>query len=418
MIAVFLKKISHITFLTILTIVVPGHYYNSFSQPVHEYSYRHPESKGFLVSIDELINIQEKAKSNIEPYNTNVEVFIHYIDSLMGASESWDKMEGEIIIGSGSSSEPVQLSSAGSKLVYGAAIAWALTGNEKYAAHARKMIIDLSETFGYRDKNKEAFHWGAQGILNLARGGTPYLYAADLLEDWQGWTKDDKEKFQIWLRDEMYPKVAWASRVRKNNWGVAGSFSAAAIAFYLFDHPDWILSEQEPVQAGLSPEDAYESHNMYQLGRLSTSMEWKMDAKQSLWGILPNGAIPEEIRRGNDDIAGDHLASSGSGTTYTMSYIEHLTAHAEFLRRRGDTSLYDNQSEDGSGSLLQAYLFVIDNNVKSHCFTGDRRNALYIAFSYYKNPAILESLIKCGESDISGQRLALYGRLTHPVELR
>jgi hypothetical protein len=123
--------------------------------------------------------------------------------------------------------------------------------------------------------------------------------------------------------------VAWASRFRKNNWGVAGSFSVAAIAYYLMDHPDWELEEVSPYYQGsssikkctrpheiersnidttnllkLSPQNAFDSHNAYQLGRQSTSFEWKLDAKASTWGILPNGAIPEEIRRGNDPIDG------------------------------------------------------------------------------------------------------------------
>ncbi len=149
--------------------------------------------------------------------------------------------------------------------------------------------------------------------------------------------------------------MAWASRTRKNNWGVAGSFSAALIAFYLTDHQDWKLEELSPVNQKLSPDEAYESHNAYQIGRFSTSDEWKMDAKVSLWGILPNGAIPEEIRRGDDPIDGDYLPSDGSGTHYTMTHIEHLTAHAEFLLRRGDSSLYDHVANDGSGSLLQEY---------------------------------------------------------------
>ena len=142
-----------------------------------------------------------------------------------------------------------------------------------------------------------------------------------------------------------------------------------------------------------------------------------MDAKHSLWGILSNGAIPEEIRRGNDPIDGDHLDSKGSGTNYTMTHIEHLTAHAEFLLRRGDNSLYNNIADDGSGSLLKAYMFVINNPAKSHCFTSDRINALYMAYHYYKNPALLRSLQDCGPGNISGQRLALFGRLTHPLNI-
>jgi len=280
---------------------------------------------------------------------------------------------------------------------------------------AKNLILDLTSTYNYRNEEEKKFHWGAQGILNLARGGTPYIYAADLLEGWGKWTAADKLKYQVWLRDVMYSKVAWASRYRKNNWGTAGSFSAALIAYYLMDQPEWRLEEISPKAQKLSPKEAFAAHNAYQLGRKRTTKNWKLDAKVDLWGILPNGAIPEEIRRGNDPINGDHLPSDGSGTHYTMTYIEHLTAHAEFLSRLGDNSIYENIEKDGSGSLLKAYLFVINNPKGSHCFTPNRINALYMAYNYYKHPAMLRSLKNCGPGNISGQRLALFGRLTHPL---
>jgi hypothetical protein len=326
-------------------------------------------------------------------------------------------LEGEVVIFDRSASDPLQLSSLGGKLAYGTALAWHLTGDEKYAELCRQQILNLSKTYGFRNAEEKKFNWGAQGILNLARGGTPYIYAAVLLEEWKGWSANDKLIYQLWLCDEMYPKVAWASRVRKNNWGVAGSFSAALIAWYLADHKDWKLQEISPKKIKLSPQEAFLAHNNCQIKRLSTAREAKMDAKATLWGILPNGAIPEEIRRGDDPIDGTHLPSSGSGTKYTMTSIEHLTAHAEFLHQLGDNTLYDHVANDGSGSLLQAYLFVIDNPIKSHCFSRDRMNALYMAYHYYRHPAMLKSIQECGPGSISGQRLALYGRLTHPVKL-
>ncbi len=369
--------------------------------------------KGFLISVDELDEIRMKAKSRIEPYYSNVIDFLGYIDSVLEESKNWSPLTGEVVVHGRSSRDPVQLSSQGGKLVYGLAIAWHLTKNTGYAEHCRRLILDLTDTFGYRNQEETQFHWGAQGILNLARGGTPYIYAADLLEGWEGWSQDDKLRYQRWLRDVQYPKVAWASRFRKNNWGVAGSFSASAIAYYLMDQPNWVLEEFEPRKVKLSPKEAYNVHNMLQIQRQNTSDEWKMDAKTFLWGIQPNGAIPEEIRRGNDPVDSDYLPSEGSGTHYSMTYIEHLTAHAEFLHRRGDNSIYENIESDGSGSLLRAYLFLIDNPLGSHCFTANRRNALYMAYSYYKHPALLQSIKVCGKSTIAGQRLALFGRLTH-----
>ena len=375
------------------------------------------EATGVLVSPKELSEIRKLAAEGVEPHQTNVTEFLKFIDTLMAASASWDELSGEVVVVGRSSQNPVQISSSGGKLAYGTALAWHLTGDPKYASKSRSVILDLTDTYGYRNAEEESFHWGAQGILNLSRGGTPYIYAADLLEGWEGWSAEDRLSYQVWLRDVMYPKVAWASRFRKNNWGVAGSFSAALIAWYLMDHPDWKLEELSPVELSLSPKEAFDAHNQYQIHRMKTTEEWKMDAKVDIWGILPHGGIPEEIRRGDDPIDGDHLPSDGSGTHYTMTHIEHLTAHAEFLRRLGDTSIYDNIEADGSGSLLQAYLFVIDNPIKSHCFTSARRNALYLAYDYYKHPALLRSLRECGPSNIEGQRMALFGRLTHPLNL-
>jgi hypothetical protein len=224
---------------------------------------------------------------------------------------------------------------------------------------------------------------------------------------------------------------------------VAGSFSSAMIAWYLRDQPDWLLEEVSPYMRPqsevsdytnppdrnrltldpenilrLTPREAFESHNAYQLGRMQTTREWRMDGASHIWGIQKNGAIPDEIRRGPDPVDGDYLPSEGPGTHYTMTHIEHLTAHAEFLRRRGDHSIFDHVAADGSGSLLQAYRFVMDNPLGSHCLTNDRRNALYMAYNYYRHPALLRSMEACGESNIEGQRLALYGRLTHPVMIR
>ncbi|WP_154857534.1 alginate lyase family protein [Cyclobacterium xiamenense] len=370
---------------------------------------------GVLVSPVELAEIKAKADQGLEPYRQNLQEFLSFIDSLMATSSEWQDLSGEVIVYERSSSSPIQLSSIGAKLVYGTALAWHLTGGEKYAQKSRSLILDLTDTYGYRNDAEPRFHWGAQGILNLARGGTPYMYAADLLEPWSGWSREDKLSYQRWLRDVMYPKVAWASRWRKNNWGVAGSFSAALIAWYLMEHPHWKLEEISPKPRTLSPGEAFDAHNRYQIGRLLTTDEWKMDGKVALWGILPNGAIPEEIRRGDDPIDGDHLATDGSGTHYTMTFIEHLTAHAAFLHRQGDNRLFDHVAADGSGSLLQAYLFVIDNPIRSHCFTPNRINALYLAYDYYRHPAMLNALDTCGPGNISGQRLALFAKLTRPV---
>ena len=130
---------------------------------------------GVLVSVEELLDIQYQSAMGQEPHATNVAEFIEFVDRLNESSRGWPELSGEVVVRSPSSSDPIQLSADGGRLVYGLAIAWHLTGNEQYAWRAREMILDLTDTHGYRDHLAREFRFGAQGILNLARGGTPYI---------------------------------------------------------------------------------------------------------------------------------------------------------------------------------------------------------------------------------------------------
>lgn len=375
-----------------------------------------PGSRGYLTTPEELRDIARKAKEGIEPYRKNVADLLEFV----GEPDHWPhgELSGEVTVRGGSSSKPEQLSDDAAKLVYGKAIAYHLTDDERFAASAREHILDFTDT---TFPLSGTWNDGNQIILNLARGGTPYIYAADLLEPWEGWSESDKRDYQRWLGEHVYPLVSWTSRVRKNNWGTAGSLAAAAIADYLHD-ADWTLREQQPVQTQMSPAEAYRVHNALQVGRQSGDVAWKMDAKTpeahglDLWGILPSGGIPEEIRRGDNAVDAPAFSDSDKGTSYTQSYIEHLTAHAEMLRRRGDSSLYDMVFDDGSGSLLQAYRYVLDNPHGSHPFSDVHISALYIAHRYYQHPGLRRSLEAQGPGDIEGHRLALFGRLTHDFD--
>ena len=318
-----------------------------------------------------------------------------------------------------------------------------------YAQSAKEKILDLTDTYGYVTKNGSSVHeWNAsnQAILNLARGGIPYIYAADLLDGY--FTPTEKKKFQIWLKEEVYPKVSWASRVRKNNWGVAGSCTASIIADYLSDSGIMLCEFGYNTSTGLfwdgklsdlnwkeiSTQDAFTQHNDLQVKRMSAKPNDRMDSpipditvaegqSLNLWGILANGAIPDELRRGANGtynttawVTADYILKEGSGFTYTLSFLDHLIAHAEFLRRRGITKIYDHVENDGSASLLKAIKFVINNPIKSYYFTDQHSSALFFAYDYYKDTSILYS-IKSNpvQANIDGQRMAVFGPLIRPI---
>jgi len=130
-------------------------------------------SKGILISLQEVAEIKELAKKGIEPHTSNVQLFLEFINDLIDSSQTWEKLEGEVVIFDRSASDPLQLSSLGGKLAYGTALAWHLTGDEKYAELCRQQILNLSKTYGFRnaDDTQEVAHTSYMSVFGGATNG-------------------------------------------------------------------------------------------------------------------------------------------------------------------------------------------------------------------------------------------------------
>jgi len=83
------------------------------------------QPKGYLVSVDELLVLKQKAEKGQEPYKTNYDRFMRFV----GASDKWEygTLDGEVILTGSSSSHPPQLSMEAAKLVFAKAIAYQMT---------------------------------------------------------------------------------------------------------------------------------------------------------------------------------------------------------------------------------------------------------------------------------------------------
>lgn len=191
------------------------------------------EQRGYFTTGPELQEIRTKANASTQPYSTTFNNF----DSRIGTPTTWTygNIDGVISGGNdlcdGTRNGPNYLSSfAGGREIYAKALAYHLYSNDEYAAYVKTRILDLTNTTGW---GGETYGGNNQCILNLSFSIPLWIAAADLIEGYSGWTTADKYQFQQWLADEVYKKTAWASRVRKNNWGAAGSVSSAMIADYL-----------------------------------------------------------------------------------------------------------------------------------------------------------------------------------------
>jgi hypothetical protein len=157
---------------------------------------------------------------------------------------------------------------------------------------------------------------------------------------------------------------------RTNNWADAGNLLRLSIAVY----------------ADLPAE------------RAAVVADWKFKLNglpqpdgSWLYGMLPDGSLAEENRRGAD------------GLSYNQGAMSVKTIFAEILRRRGDGSLYSYRTPRGVG-LKNGWDFlatqVVNANAGSctwpytpdHCVEYSNRSGWEVAYAYWREPAYLGPL--------------------------
>ena len=333
------------------------------------------------------------------------------------ASWQWGSVSGAFgTTGTPSSKkcQPLGSSSGADYLLQGAPHAYAqalgshLGRDESLAREARTHVLDLVDTSGFSGLTAE-YSGDNQCVLDLALSLPVWIETARLLEDTTVWSSADTAAFRGWLAAQVYPKVAWASRTRRNNWGAAGSLAADAIASYVAGGVT-SLEEYSPTRLTLTPAQAQAAHARMQLSRVAGS--WAGDAQCAKRGIQWHGGIPEELRRGSTGCDGTYLVASDSASTYQMMHVELLVFHAEMLRRRGDLSLYQAKTSQGQPAILHSILFVVQNPAggTSWPWSSSRWGTLITAASFYDN-AKIASLAR-SDTTFRGGRTLPYTRIT------
>lgn len=109
---------------------------------------------------------------------------------------------------------------------YSTALAYSYSGKEKYAKKTTDILMSWAE--------KATTFTGADRGLQLGSFFNPMLYAADLLYEYKGWTKNDRQKFEKWWRQDCLEKgdILGVMRRKDNNWkdaAILGAISAAVV---------------------------------------------------------------------------------------------------------------------------------------------------------------------------------------------
>lgn len=371
--------------------------------------------RGYLTTISELEYFARQARWDIEPYASLYQEFFSDLDD----ADDWDhgsaggsyySDDNRCYSNDTDEQDRFINQQGGAHAVFAKMIAYHLSHETEYAKTARAKILEVTTTY---DFGGNVFDGSNECIRHIAFAIPLWIQAADLLEGEPIWTDADKRRFQQWLAEEVYYKVAWASRVERANWGSAGSVAASTIADYLIDRTDIMLIEVQPDRRELTPQQAYIEHNDMQLQRMNT--KWRGDSRCDIYGIQPYGGIPDELRRGDTGCNGRYLDDDDDSYTYQITQIDHLVYHAELLRRRGDTRIYNNIEATGGGFLLNAILFLIDNPVNTDAsveWETYKTGILNVANSYYHDDRLQEAYYT---NSVERGSLVAFGQITHPI---
>lgn len=112
---------------------------------------------------------------------------------------------------------------------YCLALAYQLSGKKVYADKALYFL----NAWGSVNKKYSNF----DGPLVMSYSGTSMVMAAELMKNWDGWKKSDKDLVTTWVRD-VYRKAANEIRNRKNNWADWGRFGSILSDYFLDDTAD------------------------------------------------------------------------------------------------------------------------------------------------------------------------------------
>lgn len=376
-------------------------------------------SRGYVTTPSELATIAQKSAQGLQPYKDAVLSIKNFAN--MGSSSISTSPKNAsywpygTISGSQSCSATLQPSfiGNGSPLIQAKAMTYRITGDADYAADVRKHLLDLTDTTGF---GGETYSGGNQCILNLSWYLPGWIIAADLIEDYSGWTAADKKAFQSWLAREMYKKIDWNSGRRSNNWGSAGSATAGMIADYLVGSGVPLVDR---LGNSVSYHDAYLKHKQHQLSRMNGNNY--MDnyvCKMPGVGLRADGGNPEELGRGSTTCSGLWLYELDSSYTYSMTYLQGTVMHAEFLLRRGDRSIYDNITSSGAGSLKRAIHFLLNNpndTSKSVVWREGQKQTLEMTYRYYRDSYMGKELRLNSTRYVGGKsgQMLHFGTLTH-----
>lgn len=159
----------------------------------------------------------DRVKQQLADGDTKVTQAYNVLKSAAYAQPSAATSPVETIVRGGGSGENYMNAARGAAIAYQNALRWKIEGNKSCAKHAVDVLNQWCNTTKVITGNSDA---------KLAFGlyGYEFAQAAELMRDYDGWKREDFQKFQHWMIDVWYPGCVDFLRSRNGTWENSGKW--------------------------------------------------------------------------------------------------------------------------------------------------------------------------------------------------
>lgn len=159
----------------------------------------------------------DRVKLLLEKGNTKVK---QAYDKLTGAAYAQSNVQTypvETIVRGGGNGENYINAARGATMAYQNALRWKIDGTESNAKAAVRILMDWCNT-------TKAISGNSDQCLAVGLYGYQFAQAAELMRDYDGWSREDFAKFQQWMLTLWYPKAIGFLRYRNGTWENSGKW--------------------------------------------------------------------------------------------------------------------------------------------------------------------------------------------------
>lgn len=159
----------------------------------------------------------DRIKQQLADGDAKVTAAYNVLQSAAYAQPSAGTSPVETIVRGGGSGENYINAARGAAIAYQNALRWKIEGNKSCAKHAVDVLMLWCNTTKVITGNSDA---------KLAFGlyGYEFAQAAELMRDYEGWSREDFAKFQKWMLDIWYPGCIGFMRGRNGTWENSGKW--------------------------------------------------------------------------------------------------------------------------------------------------------------------------------------------------